>query len=556
MSYRSPHGAKAFGEATGKAKEWAKSFSSSLSPRKLFSPQKTSRVQSNNSLYSGLDLNAGMTPPQQQQQRLLPSKPADGFMSIHPRPEQAGLYLENKHGDGDLPETARLLGNGDSTPNYSTTSPERAGPERQKSVTDFEEINEVGASSLATAFGLLKSIVGGGVLTLPWAYAQAGWLTCLIAQLVIVAINYYTFIILAYHAEIDGKPLNFRQLCKRSGGGWISGKKLAATYDVVVVLLLSIASLAYIIFISDCLIDFMMFFTDADFVHWRKLWVTVIVIVLFPLSLRTNLNALKYSSVVGVIALAYLGVLMVVSILNPIDAHVETAGLKVEATKSATGLCLFFAISSATYNAHFNSPEFYKELRDRSFKKYATICAFTFLVVIIFNTLIGLCGYFLVGDGVQQNILNSLPNTISEAFARLAVGISVTGSYPLIFQATRSSLLSLMSTCWPLVNRDKATHKKFVVGMTFALGVVFWILGLFVTSVGLVISLAQSLGGCAIAYVFPVIIHYQLSEKKTALDKYWLLLLSTVIVFIGVFGSIANITWVIANWSGAQFPPS
>jgi len=396
---------------------------------------------------------------------------------------------------------------------------------------------EAKASSMATGFGIFKSIVGGSVLALPWAFSQAGWLYGFCAQLVIVSVNFYTYVIVAhYSAEDDHKIVSFRELCERAGG-----QALGIIYDILIVLLLSLALLAYVILIGDCLMDFIFYFNVPYIFTIRWLWITIIFFaVLFPLSLFDNLTALRYSNIVGVLAVIYVGILLVVFLL--IERDDNEAIIKPD--QSLAGLCLYFGLTSAAYTAHFNAPNFYRELSNRSMKKYTWICGASYLCVFVVNSVIGLSGYFLVGYGVTQNVLNSIRSSIPATCAYLAVGISVMGSYPIILQATRASYLSIIKF---FLNKTTLCKRERLIA-TIILSILIWILGISIDSVGVVMTIAQSVGGNAICYHLPAYIRWK--RRRTDLSTFGTICLCfwcSFIGLLGLFGTVASLAWVFNN---------
>jgi amino acid permease len=408
-----------------------------------------------------------------------------------------------------------------------------------KGKTSTEGISSGEASSVATGFGIFKSIVGGAVLALPWAFSQAGWLSGICVQVVIVLVNFYTYIIVAYYAAEDGQNIvSFREICERAGG-----KALGIVYDILIVLLLSLALLAYIIFIGDSLMDFISYFNLPYIFTIRRLWITVIfAVVLLPLSLFDNLTALRYSSIVGVAAVIYVGILMIVFLFTERGDN----EVIIRAEQSLSGICLFFGLTSAAYNAHFTAPNFYRELKNRSMKKFTCICGVSYLCIMLVNSVIGLSGYFLVGYGVTENVLNSIRSSVPSTFAYLAVGISVMGSYPIILQATRASYLSIIKL---FVHKDRLCKRESLVA-TLILSVLFWLLGVTVDSVGIVLTMAQSIGGNAICYHLPAYIHWKRRRKDlTTFQAARLYLWCCLIGLLGLFGTVTSLAWVFENIS-------
>jgi len=98
---------------------------------------------------------------------------------------------------------------------------------------------------------------------------------------------------------------------------------------------------------------------------------------------------------------------------------------------------------STAYEAHYNAPRFYDELRDNTMARFnvAVLSAFAFAVII--NLWIMIAGYLTFGAATQTNILNNYAdNDPMATFARLSVLFSILCGYPLVFSGVRENLLS------------------------------------------------------------------------------------------------------------------
>jgi len=318
-------------------------------------------------------------------------------------------------------------------------------------------------------------------------------------------------------------------------------------YDMLNLTVLGLAMLSYVIFVADCFMDFMFYFDLPDIFRVRQLWISVIfAVVLLPLSLPSSLNALRYTSILGVLALMYLMIVMSISLF--MGEGVESAS--VVKVQNPSGLCIFFGVSAASYNGQYNCTEFYKEMKGRTVRKFAVVTGVSFFCILLFNTAVGLVGYFLVGDGIEQNVLNSLDNNTIMAFARLAIGISVTCSYPFLFQSCRRSVMALVNLCCPCPLTS--TRKRLLA--TIILSGIFWILGLFVESCGLVISLAQALGGNATTYYLPAFIYWS-SYMRNRGNMWHTICVTLWCGFVGLFGiagALASLVWTFDAWSGGH----
>jgi amino acid permease len=75
------------------------------------------------------------------------------------------------------------------------------------------------------------------------------------------------------------------------------------------------------------------------------------------------------------------------------------------------------------YIAHYNSPNFYRSLKDTNSKRFRLMVNVAFITLVSLYTATMMAGYATFGDVCQGNILlNYHPNDILSTFGRLATG--------------------------------------------------------------------------------------------------------------------------------------
>ena len=109
-------------------------------------------------------------------------------------------------------------------------------------------------------------------------------------------------------------------------------------------------------------------------------------------------------------------VVVVVAWLLQLQTNCPTCPAKplphVDSLYFSSNIFVTFAVVSFTFTAHFNAPDLYMEMKNRSLKKFivATVCGFG--IACFFDGLLGVCGYLLFGSDVSQNLLDSVDKDI------------------------------------------------------------------------------------------------------------------------------------------------
>jgi len=116
----------------------------------------------------------------------------------------------------------------------------------------------------------------------------------------------------------------------------------------------------------------------------------------------------------------------------------------------------------------------------------------------------------LAGAASNGLILNNYSTADAVAsLSRIAVAISVTFSYPLIFVGCRDGILDLFKV--PQGKRDNALLNKVTFGI---LGVVT-VLASILTDLGLVASVGGATFGTALVFVYPIVMFLKSQTKRT-----------------------------------------
>ena len=246
-------------------------------------------------------------------------------------------------------------------------------------------------------------------------------------------------------------------------------------------------------------------------------------IVLLPLCLMKNLASLAPFSLVGIIGMLYTTFAMVMRYLGgayaPGGKFLETAltapifgtaGAK--AALSAKSLILTCMLSNA-YIAHFGAPKYLAELKNNTLPRFYQVIAWSFGAAIALYCTITSVGFLTFGAASNGLILNNYSTQdVLMSLSRIAVAISVTGSYPLLFDGTREGLMDLFKI--PRSDRTNSFFNKLTLGILAGTTLVAAKL----TDLGLVASVGGATFGTALVFVYPTIMFLKSQEgkKKTA----------------------------------------
>jgi amino acid permease len=244
--------------------------------------------------------------------------------------------------------------------------------------------------------------------------------------------------------------------------------------------------------------------------------------VLLPLCLLKNLSSLAPFSLVGIIGMLYTTLAMAIRYFGKAYAadggrFVATAlaapsfgTIGASGALSAKSLILMCMLSNA-YIAHFNAPKFLAELKDNTMSRFNQVIAWSFGTSIGLYAIITALGFLTFGSASNGLILNNYSNKdLLMSISRVAVAVSITCSYPLIFVGTRDGLLDMFKV--PLSKRPDGLLNKITLGV---LGLVT-IMASQLTDLGAVASVGGATFGTALVFVYPTIMFLKQQKKPTS----------------------------------------
>jgi amino acid permease len=222
--------------------------------------------------------------------------------------------------------------------------------------------------------------------------------------------------------------------------------------------------------------------------------------VLLPLCLLRDLSALAFTSVLGTGGMVYT---MLFMLLRMFDKSYSVGG-RFAAKVGVGGALNLWAVNLKTlvlvsvlatgFVAHFSAPQFYSDFKDATVPRFKKVVSTAFAICVVMVLLIVVPGYVTFGAGTAGFILNNYSNADRLATAaRVAVGVSVVGTYPLVFSALRDGLRTMAGAS------SQSAHKR-ITTVTFG---IITLLALVIKDVGFVAGVAGALFGTLLMFTFP-----------------------------------------------------
>ncbi|XP_066183424.1 solute carrier family 38 member 8 [Sylvia atricapilla] len=375
-------------------------------------------------------------------------------------------------------------------------------------------LSSPGLSSAGAVFILLKSALGAGLLSFPWAFGRAGGaVPALLVELGhdVVWPGSLVFLVsglavLGYAAALSAQPTYqgvVRAVCGAAVG------KLCEVCFLLNLFMISVALLRVVGDQLEKLCDSLYpngTLSEAPqlppwYVDQRFTLSALCVLVIFPLSVPREIGFQKYSSILGTLAACYLTLVII------LKYYLQAESLRLteppQSSRSSSWTSIFSVIPTICFGfqCHEACVAIYSSMRNQSFSHWVTVSVLSMLICLLIYSLTGLYGYLTFGKAVASDVLMSYPgNDPVVIVARLLFGVSIVTIYPIVVLLGRSVVKDL----WAAPKRgavavSEAQERRSRVALTVTWMAATLGIALFVPDIGKVIEL---IGGISAFFIF------------------------------------------------------
>ncbi len=374
--------------------------------------------------------------------------------------------------------------------------------------------NDGGSDVSTSTFNLAKTILGAGVLSLPAGIAsftdkKEGLFPATILLAFMGYVSAYSFSSIGNACRIHNVP-TFSQAWAKS-----VSPKSAPFISAVVTIKTFFACLAYSIIIGDTFSSIAKSAALPEFLQSRSNMIMCLTaLVITPLNLLKNLDALKYTSILGLAGILYCGLFITMRLL---DGSYISGGqffddvpeafrpsFGAAADKPWYSIFKLIAMISTAYVAHYSAPRFWTELKVKTMPTYNKVIGMSFAISAFMYGFIMFAGYLTFGGNSLGFILNNYSdNDVLASVSRLAIGLGILFGYPLTFCALRDGVMDLCSM--PTAPVEGKMDMKLPV--TLVLMTLLTIGGMTLTNLGTVVAFSGSLIGANLIYTVPALMN-------------------------------------------------
>eukprot|EP00040_Diaphanoeca_grandis_P007875 m.42721 g.42721 ORF g.42721 m.42721 type:complete len:468 (+) comp19194_c0_seq1:229-1632(+) len=357
-----------------------------------------------------------------------------------------------------------------------------------------------------TSFNFVNSIVGAGMIGVPFALSEAGLVVGVVLLLVVGWLTDYSIRLLIKYG-LKSKQMTYGGLVR-----YYLGTKGYVVLIITQFFFPFFAMCAYSIIVGQMYpsVFHQIGGGKAGIMENRQF-----VIVLFscclmiPVSLKSEIEGLANWSAVAIFGIIFLAFALIIGqqYLPPIIGENGT-NTTIEPDKFASltiiepNVIQAIGIFATAYVCHHNSFLLYDGLKDATEKRFATVTHISVGASFWLMTIIGVAGYWPFGENTQANVLDNFPmdDTLIN-LGRVFYGITVMLTYPIECFVTREVLAEIVYT----TEAEKLTRRQHV-GVTLPVCLCVMVIALFVTDLGVILELNGVIFANLIAFILPALI--------------------------------------------------
>uniref|UniRef100_A0ACD5VBB9 Uncharacterized protein n=1 Tax=Avena sativa TaxID=4498 RepID=A0ACD5VBB9_AVESA len=256
-----------------------------------------------------------------------------------------------------------------------------------------------GTGFFKTCFNGVNALSGVGILSIPYALSQGGWLSVLIFTTIAV-ICFYTGILLQRCIDSSSLVKTYPDI-----GELAFGRKGRIVVAIFMYLELYLVAIDFMILEGDNLEKL---FPSVNFhvaglkIGGKQGFVLIFSLLVLPTTWFRSLNALAYVSVGGILAsIILIGSVAWVGAFDGIGFHEKGVLLNWAGVPTAMSLYSF------CFSGHAVFPMIYTGMSNR--KMFPTVLLLCFIICTLGYGLMGVIGYLMYGESLKSQVTLNLP---------------------------------------------------------------------------------------------------------------------------------------------------
>ncbi|KAJ2810691.1 hypothetical protein H4S07_002527 [Coemansia furcata] len=397
------------------------------------------------------------------------------------------------------------------------------------------------------AFNVLNSIIGSGIIGLPYALSNAGMITGLAMLVVVGLVSQFAIYTLVLTGKRVG-AMHYSEVAQITLGT-LGYQALSAS---IIVSLVGVVT-TYLVILGDISSSLRQTYLPAQ--EWLSRSVAIAIVgyvFILPLLFFRHSGPLAKYSVVSIAALPV--ILLIVAIRAPAYASTATATdypvvIGPHVFRALGILCFSYCSAHAAFQNFLG-------LRERTMKNWMRVTTLATWVAIVICCAFAAIGLASFGSGVQANIFLNFPTTDTYVnIARVLFCLTLVLTFPLSFYPIRDTLTHLLH----IHSQQRRVSGRVLESLLTVSALTFvCILAAKCTNLGVAYELVGAATATTISFIFPALIFLHGGTDvtlKSAMDFGLPTTTSTMLPLLGNSGDDTPTRWngLVWQWLGGWF---
>ncbi|KOS13707.1 amino acid transporter [Malassezia pachydermatis] len=366
-----------------------------------------------------------------------------------------------------------------------------------------------GAGVFEGTVNMANSILGAGIVGLPYSMRESGFVAGLVLLLGIALLTDWTIRLIVLNAKLSGRG-TYIDIMGHCFGQY--GRIAVSVFQFVFAFG---GMCAFCVVVGDTIpnvISSIFPFLRDTFLSNRQFVIVLCTMAIsFPLSLYRNIESLSKASAVALVSMVI--IILAVVVRGP----AMPAELKGDPALRFTiihpmNVTRSIAVLSFAFVCHHNSLLIYGSLKEPSMDKFRRVTHYSTFISAMAATAMSIAGYWSFEDKTLSNILNNFPQTdLVVNIARFCFGLNMFTTLPLECFVCREVLETYFF-------EGEYERKRHII-LTTSLVVSSMMVSLLTCDLGIVLELTGGLSATALAFFFPSVCYLKLSHDASQVDR-------------------------------------
>eukprot|EP00703_Trepomonas_sp_PC1_P004537 JAP92069.1 Amino acid transporter family protein [Trepomonas sp. PC1] len=389
------------------------------------------------------------------------------------------------------------------------------------------------SSMSSSVLNLLNSIIGVGVMTLPYSLAIDGYVLGIILFIFCAWISHIAFKYIAIAAEYT-QEFHYKQISEKL----FNHRAWGIVVPIIMMLYVSGSLTSY----SIAIMDNMFWWADKsdpnNDTYKTILCVVIMYLIVWPLSSLRNLDFMKFNSYLCIVCAFIICFVVIFYFSKYKEPRPDPVPFNFNFDILST-----FPLFTVSMCGHFGTPYIYKELKNRSIKRMDRVIQLSGIVLFVLYIPMILCGYFTFTTNVHSDLLKTIAEHSKNEWylmlANISMIIMIIVHFPITCFGFRAAVESLAF-------KKQRTPTWALWLITFIVVTIMMLISLFVKDVADVLDVTSSIAGSFVIIIIPASFQIVIAKKeKLGWQK---VVLPWIMVAYGLVQLVGGISSTIQRW--------